>query len=1030
MKAGKERRLSCASFHIFFFYLVCLTIQMPTTLVQLVQRAASISKPYNCQDAVLLIKALSALRLRQPEVRSICEKACFSLASSPREVAAPVVVDVVNHLATLQSSHLPVVQRVLMKRFCELPLRSERSSSTPAVDPRTAQKAALALIKLGRSASSEAVVEHVLRLLHALLSRHAQDVGLHIAYVALYPYSARYTAAQPPWWLAPPPHKPSVVTLTTSLRFLLEHPQVYTRASGNVAWQLFHMLLLLPPAPSSSSSHAANGYVCGLPCDRIRDFEAYCRSGALAGAVSAGAYVTFLQTFCADLCSRDLERACLLLSGVFLSKEPARAQVSTAQSDYSLRRINVYDATKLAGAVAQTLAAIGPSLPLAASSGTTYDAAASPPQAVQPDVVTTELPRSDLDARTEAVRLSLCVLDSLVLWQQQLWQQSRVAPVSASMTLLEEHSGSPDSLLVASLLHAYAKATRSHHAHPSVSTDAAVRVLLSFVPELANTTPVLLSWMLASLAAMAANIGKSHSLAAAAAHATQFLLRQYMRFSARTRSLRTDVEALYGCMRIRASLCQTCQELSHVSSQGRTSLNEGRLHDRQETSALQRRWALEVEDNVSHTTTSFASARQLTVLLQDTALRLRSARTQKTSAVSREDVDELLAMLVDVHSTPLVTSASTANDDNEKADEPPFMEAVAHLQVEVLDCVDSSFESADDGTSENVCLRTARLCLLSNLTASLPAAARDRFAYRLRVLQLLHLQHFQHSAEVKVSSALMLRCLALLAQDPSPNAETRHLLSVLCSKYQATIQACVQAAPQRLSVEGVVRVLRRARLAGVCVVLESTAEGTRTRCDSAHESSEKDSEPTLAFPMELCHAERLTTYAAADLLLLLSDSFSSSSAHPPLLHPEQRSALHQVASSLVTQLQRTPSVECTVRLLQASKSPAASLLLFPDTDDLFHLLCCTNASVTQLLSCLEGEAVAGGQADWHARQASRLLVAVANFPLFFTPPLSTRSEGGTLRGNLLRLAQHVERHGCEADDISVLKIKLLCEGIV
>ncbi|KPA81601.1 putative mitochondrial hypothetical protein [Leptomonas pyrrhocoris] len=1006
---------------------------MSATLIQLLQRAANTSKPYNCQDAVLTIKALSALRLHRPEVRTICERACFSLASSPGEVSAPIVIDVVNHLSSMQSSHLLVVQKVLVRRFCELPLRPSRGSSTPSVDPRTAQKAALALIKLGRSPSSEAAVEHVLRLLHTLLLQHAHDVGLHTAYVALYTYSVRY-AAQPQWWCAPQPHRPSVVTLAGSIRFLLAHVDVYTHASGSVALQLLHLLLVLPLSSSAPPITAS-----GIAPQHIKDFEAYVSTGAMARAVSGGVYAGFLQAVVEDVCKVSPDRACLLWSGVFAPGNLADVMTVTTEgatalsssNGLSIRRMNVYDVAKLANAAALTFSALATTLTHASLLAGAHGETVSARDDAEDDGDVMERGQPSLahfiegdDARVEAARLCLRVLDSIVLWQQQQLHLPESASASAGTGLFVGHT-SPDNVLVASLLHAYAKASRCQHA-PPLAVES-VTSLLRLVPKLSDTAPMLLSWMLMSLTVIA-NDEVVNDVSSLSSSGT-FLFRQYVHFPSTKRRLRCEVETLYSCLRLMEALSSNVGNDPSKQERPQEVLTEsgGGGSDTVAASGFvsYRDWQPEDADE-SHETTNalLVSVSDLAPLMRETALRLIDANATKAPTVHWEDVDMLLAVLIDVYSSPRASASTRGNDGATEARS--FQEALGALQNAVLDFLESTLDEKIKDNAHSFSLRTVRLGLLSSLVAN-AATKRGDFAERLQMIQLSYTQHLQHApTTANMDSAMMLQCLALLQRGRPISPASHVLLGVLCGKYQAYVNQCAESAPQLKTVEGIVRVFRRAREAGVKVVYEVSAKKSAAPSVGAKRLFGKADEPALSFPFALCRSEVLTTHAASDLLQLLCGAPLPDAA----LTDSRARVLHQIASSLLTQLRRTADTNSMIRVLQVSKVATASQCLFPSKGDLVELLHCTEAHTSCLLRGLDSDTQVNAGQTRRAQQASRFLAAVSDSQLFFRLPAAALNESHTLRTNLLKLAQYVERNERKADKAAVLKIKLLCGGVV
>lgn len=166
--------------------------KVASVLARLVHRAAVLREPYNTQDSILLIKALSSLRTGLPSATRVCERAAFSIAATAphTDVAPAILIDLLNALAHLNALQLPVVHKVLLPRLCHIPLHGH------ALPAQTLQKAALVLLKLGRSPHRRAVAvgDHVLHLLHHAHQVHQRlgrtDEALCLAYIGLFPYTA------------------------------------------------------------------------------------------------------------------------------------------------------------------------------------------------------------------------------------------------------------------------------------------------------------------------------------------------------------------------------------------------------------------------------------------------------------------------------------------------------------------------------------------------------------------------------------------------------------------------------------------------------------------------------------------------------------------------------------------------------------------------------------------------------------------------------------------------------------------------
>ncbi|CAC9552355.1 conserved hypothetical protein [Leishmania infantum JPCM5] len=986
-----------------------------SALVSLVQRAAAITRPYNSQDALLLIRALSSLRLSRPEVRLICEKASFSLASSPAEVPAAVLVDAVNRLCTLQSAHLPVVQRVLLKRFCEL--QSTCSAQRPcyptptsslAVDPRTAQKAALVLAKLGRTAGQAEATEHVLRLLHTLLEHRPDDAGLHIAYVALYVNSSRYTT-QLRWWATTAPLKRSVQTLQRSVNFLLKNQQTLKRASGNVAWQLLHLLLVIPP--STQSAVASQGSSAPLLHGQQREgFESYFASGALAQKVSAGAYVQFVHSFGTDVCQLDLQRTVALLTPLAKPKKEAAFAASQTQ-----KRLNVYDATKLASALAAMFSVLATHPSRSASF-----AALGGPREQHPGAQASQASRQASvgahEAWRRAVQLCFTILCDLVECEQ-----ARLRSTHANDDALMDTVVSPDRFLVAALLDSYsrgcavllesAEAPRGMRstASPWFMLSASISALLEFVPQLSETSPTMISWMLRSLASLRrrSSCADGDQLELSAA----FLLRQYLCVPPKKRCLRSDVETLYAYARLiglngdpHVSRSYTTTTAT-VTTPGKPP--SGRLPP---LSALDR-------------------------IVCEIASRLRASPFAADDEPQMEDADMLLATLL--HLYKKTVSASAAMTDASKG----TMELLPLLD-ELQSTLAAYYCNRIAGTPSvqmkgDVAVRAARLHVVAGLLHSSQFSSCRSGAALARAAERTTEQVTITGAPVASSS--MLRVLAVLARGQHtgvaaslpPTPFDVALLSTLCHRYQQYMNEIVRTGGRREHVSEVVRVLWRARQLGVQLVFaEAASQGVLLEASGVLEGGNA-SQPQLWFPASLCYLEHLTCCAAADLLQLIAESQLRSSALMQL----QPHIVRHLRMTLFEQLTVIADVECVTRLLQSNATAAVSQVILPEKEDLHRVVRCVDACVSTLLdSALKGTSEDAAKTSRHGdfrEQAGRFLHALVQSQLFIRiPEIFSSAEGGVLRRRMLELVPYMESSAREADAIAVLKMKLFCGAVL
>ncbi|KAG5464369.1 hypothetical protein LSCM1_00552 [Leishmania martiniquensis] len=975
-----------------------------SALVSLVQRAAVITKPYKIQDAVLLIKALSALRLHRPEVKFICEKASFSLASSPAEVPTAVLVDAVHQLCTLQSAHLPVVQRVLVRRFCELRPKEgaqstchRTSTSSCSVNPRTAQKAALVLAKLGRHAGQEEATEHVLRLLHAVLEQEPDDAALHIAYVALYANSSRCTN-QRRWWETAELHKVSSQTLQHSLTFILKNPQTFRRASGNVAWQLLHLLIVLPP--QGSSPHILQG-------DQVNVFERHCSSGALAQQVSAGAYVHFVHAFGADVCRLDLRRAVTLLAPLARAKGEDSLAVPLTP-----RPLNVYDATKLVGALSSMFSV------LAAHPSRSASLAAAGCPVEQPPGCHT-FPGSDKfsldkhEAWLAVVQHCFTILCDLVKWEQ-VRLRSACAEDDSLMSVVV----SPDQFLVAALLDSYARGYavaleqsdscggRRGTALSLFTSSASVSALLEFVPLLSEPPPTMISWMLRSLALLGRQQGVG---CAQVERSAAFLLRWYLSAPSKKRCLRSNVETLY------AYAC-LCGSMGGVQGRRRCFFSAAAI-------ATQER-------PTSHRLPPLGA---LDSIIREVSSRLRFSHSTAPGKPQMEDVDMLLATLLHLHSSMFPAAEALATAPKELPEVVPLLGQLQSTLAAYY--CDRALSASSVESAADVAVRAARLHVLRGLVQNAQFSCWRSCAVLAKAAERATEQVARMPS--LVSSSSMLRALAVLgrgqqasvATSLSPTTFNASLLSTLCHRYQQYIGEVVQASGRREEVSNVVRVLWRARQAGVQLVF----------ADSVHEDASMeansvlfdvhDSRPQLQFPARLCRMEHLTCCAAADLLHLLAESQLNC---PESVQLPPHTAYH-LRVTLLDKLAACVDLECVIRLVRSNATPAISQVVFPQKEELHRLMRCVEVAISFVLH----DAMQRGMADSAKgsrrgdcqEPASRLLHALAESQLFFRlPELASGEKSGGLRGRALQLAQFLEGSGRKADEVAVLKMRLLCGG--
>lgn len=986
-----------------------------SALVSLVQRAAAITRPYNSQDALLLIRALSALRLSRPEVRLICEKASFSLASSTAEVPAAALVDAVNRLCTLQSAHLPVVQRVLLKRFCELqsecgPQRSfypTPTSSLP-VDPRTAQKAALVLAKLGRTAGQAEATEHVLRLLHTLLEHRPDDAGLHIAYVALYVNSLSYTT-QLRWWATTAPLKRSVQTLQRSVHFLLKNRQTLKRASGNVAWQLLHLLLVIPPSTQlamtsqGSSAHLLHG-------QQGEGFDSYFASGALAQKVSAGAYVQFVHSFGTDVCQLDLQRTAALLKPLARPKKEAASAAPHTQ-----KRLNVYDATKLASALAAMFSVLATHPSRSASF-----AALGGPREQHPSAEASQASHQASVGAHEAwrrvVQLCFTILCNLVECEQ-----ARLRNTHANDDVLMDTVVSPDRFLVAALLDSYtrgcvvllesAEAPRGMRdtASPWPMLSASISALLEFVPQLSETPPTMISWMLRSLASLRrrGNGADGDQLERSAA----FLLRQYVCVPSKKRCLRSDVETLYAYACLLGLNDDSNASRSYSTTTATvTTLMKPPSHRLPPLSALD-------------------------PIVREIASRLRASPFAAADEPQTANADMLLAALLHLYKKTLSAPAAMTDVSKGTMELLPLLDELQSTLAAYY--CDRVVGTPSVPMKDDVTVRAARLHVVAALLRSPQFSSCRSGAALARAAERTAEQVTMIGAPVTSSS--MLRVLAVLARGQltgvaaslPPTSFDAALLYTLCHRYQQYINEIVQTGGRREHVSEVVRVLWRARQAGVQLVFAEAADQDVLFDASSVVEGGNASQLQLWFPASLCRLEHLTCCAAVDLLQLIAESQLRS---PALVQLQPHTVLH-LRMTLFEQLTVTADVECITRLLQSNATAAVSQVLLPEKEDLLCVVRCVDVCVSSLLdSALKGTSEEAAKTSRHGNlreQAGRFFHALVESQLLIrVPEIVSSAEGGGLRRRMLELALYLETSAREADAIAVLKMRLFCSEVL
>ncbi|CAD2213105.1 hypothetical protein ADEAN_000054100 [Angomonas deanei] len=303
------------------------------TLNGILKRAASMTKPFNSQDAVLIVKAIRDLRVRNSSVKPICKKAAFSIAAVPPTTNAPqVIIDVMNALTTLQAHDLEVVHTVLARRVLDL--------DVARAGEKTVHKAAVTFMKIGKGKLDPAIVLHLVKCIAACLEQSPQDPALRLCLISLYPLLGQK------WWELPPALEQLLIDSCT-----LFFPQELRELRGNRALQALHLYVLLAdisaklgrPSDRSSAEDEEDLFTdlgdatSGDPSNHAliearRKLFPYLGSVTIA-YLSAGSFIQFLRDYSSSL-SQSEE-----VMGVFL----------VALSDYTMfNRFNTYDLSKLA----------------------------------------------------------------------------------------------------------------------------------------------------------------------------------------------------------------------------------------------------------------------------------------------------------------------------------------------------------------------------------------------------------------------------------------------------------------------------------------------------------------------------------------------------------------------------------------------------------------------------------------------------------------------------------------------------------
>ncbi|ESL08784.1 hypothetical protein TRSC58_03508 [Trypanosoma rangeli SC58] len=216
----------------------------------LVRRAARYERPFNSQDSLLIIKALQALRYRSDEVRSVCEKCAFAIASSHITVPVERVIEALSSLLSLQAAPLPIVHEKLAERLSEVTPQTASS--------RSIQKAAVVVMRLGKRYGKRAIADHLFDVLTHEATAHPNDVALQLAVISVFMYTSSAAKAEAMRCQGTTKAREEaedgriIAVLDAATRLVDAH--VLSSLRGNNVLQAVHMFSVLSLRPSTRES--------------------------------------------------------------------------------------------------------------------------------------------------------------------------------------------------------------------------------------------------------------------------------------------------------------------------------------------------------------------------------------------------------------------------------------------------------------------------------------------------------------------------------------------------------------------------------------------------------------------------------------------------------------------------------------------------------------------------------------------------------------------------------------------------------
>ncbi|KAF5221799.1 hypothetical protein ECC02_005155 [Trypanosoma cruzi] len=325
-----------------------------TVLRALVRRAAAYERPFNSQDSLLIVRALQALRYRSDDVRGVCEKCAFAIASSRITVPVERAIEALSGLLSLQAGALPVVHEKLAERLTEV---------TPqTASPRYVQKAAVVIMKLGRRYCKPAIADHVFDVLTQLLPSHPNDVALRLAVISVFMYTSsavKYEAMCCKGTARNEDLKEEkdrrVLTLLEAATHIVD-AHVLSALRGNSTLQAFHIFPVLPWRSLIHDTSKRNGQACidGMNSPADHDYDRMLTKWERVenaffeelqfSTVVPGGYAQFMFDFLPTLGRNDT-------SGVVFNL----ALLDVVCHENFRKALNSYDVAKIAMSVSRAL---------------------------------------------------------------------------------------------------------------------------------------------------------------------------------------------------------------------------------------------------------------------------------------------------------------------------------------------------------------------------------------------------------------------------------------------------------------------------------------------------------------------------------------------------------------------------------------------------------------------------------------------------------------------------------------------------